>query len=124
MDILARNNYLDFNFRYTTSGFSNYIEEENSAGLMVETMPRRQVPYFDLYNNYLTFLEVTTEIELSPLVAIDPLDKYRQLVKKIDFSEIGTEKELLEEEIKIYFNQANYRKRATSLFINGDKIGI
>jgi len=125
MNSLYEHNYLEFNFRNSSSVYSTYFEEDSSAGLQVETIPRRQVPYCDFYNNYLpTFVEVTELIDLSDSLIEDPLEKYRQIARKLDYSEIGKEEELLKEEIKVYFDQLNYRKRATSLFIDGEETNI
>ena len=81
---LETDNYLDYNFRFTTSGLSIYFEDDSSAVILTEPMPKKQVPYFDLYNNYLTFVDFTTNVELYPQDIIDPLEKYRKLAKKIN----------------------------------------
>lgn len=45
----------------------------------------------------------------------DPLQKYRKLAETVDFSEQGTEKELVREELAVYQETERLRKRANTL---------
>jgi len=114
-------NYLELDLRFSTSADLNYFKEDSSAGIQVESVPRNRVRYYDKY--LITFIAIpAAKVEEEPSYPkelLDPLAKYKTLIHKIDFSEIGTEREKMEEEMRIYFDLVDYRKRATTVFIDG-----
>ncbi|MBL7198247.1 MAG: hypothetical protein ISS47_09135 [Candidatus Omnitrophica bacterium] len=125
---LYKYNRLNSNLERTTSDNSSCIVHKDSdAGVITLPISQRlhleqdveyqQIPYFvegEMYVTYVEILEWPSEILYS-----DPLEKYKKLLKQIDFSEIGTANQIMEEELRVYYDLMNYRKRATSLFIDG-----
>lgn len=123
MSTVAEINYTDFNLRFSTSA---YFTEDTSAGLRLAAAPEnRLMPYFYVDTNLVTFFVIPfgqdkpKDSYLNDMVFEDPLAKYKALIHKIDFSEVGVERDKMEEEMRIYFDLVNYRKRVTTLFING-----
>lgn len=117
MYTVAEVNYTDFNLRGSTSA------QFTDVNLRLATDPKnRLIRYFYPDDaNLVTIFEmpIVQEIDLDTERIIDPLAKYRALINQIDFSEVGTERGKAEEEMRMYLDLADYRKRATTLFLDG-----
>ena len=121
MYTVAEINYTDFNLRGSTSA---QFTDDASVGLRLATEPKnRLIRYFYPDTNLVTFFVMPAvqdkQEPISAEMIMDPLAKYKALIRRIDFSEIGTEKDKMEEEMRVYLDLVDYRKRATTLFIDG-----
>lgn len=123
MATVAEINYTDFNLRISTSA---QFTDDTIVGLRLATDPKnRLVRYFYPDTNLVTFF-VIPDIQDKPESIqsekiVDHLSKYKALINKIDFSEVGTEKSKMEEEMRVYLDLVDYRRRATTLFIDGKR---
>lgn len=123
MDTVAEINYTDFNLRVSTSA---QFTDDTSAEFRLTTEPKNRLVRYFHPDTYLVtfFVEPSIRYEQEPTKIVDPLEKYKALIHKIDFSEVGTEKGKMEEEMRVYFDLIDYRKRATTLFIDGKQSEI
>lgn len=123
MATVAEINYTDFNLRVSTSA---QFTDDTSVGFRLATGSKnRLVRYFHPDTNLVTIFVISDvqdkQEPMYPEKIVDPLEKYKALIHKIDFSEAGTEKGKMEEEMRVYFDLVDYRKRATTLFIDGKR---
>ncbi len=126
MGTVAESNYTDFNLRISTS--AQFTEDVCLEHRLTTEPKNRLFRYFDADSNLGTFFEELIiqegELPFNPKEAEDPLRKYKELLHKIDFSEIGSEEDKMKEETRLYFDLVDYRKRATTVSIDGKQSEI